>query len=356
MMPNKSLELLRLKFNSPLHLAKGKSDYVEGFDVLHSDTLKAALLAVAVELYGDDAVVGQDNFSCPWLDNFHITSGFTYWNDEFFFPKPLGVEIAFSDEEQKTWKKLNKNIRFVGKSIFEEILNGKKPEISSSQLSEDGEYASKVFAGMISKDRFVTKSVVEQRVVVPRATNTEETADDAGDAKPYYLERAFFREGAGLFFLLDCTESTHRKQILQCLEVLGENGIGLDRSTGNGHFEVLPPKEIIFNLPTQSDRLIALSLFCPDLPTVESKDFLSNSHYNLCKRGGWVTSSDDSANLTFRKKSVYMFCEGSVFPDASPSGKLVNLRPAAAGTGHPMWRDGRPIFLPMKSHAQPDNL
>jgi|GEM_PF-184437 len=366
-----SLYLIRLHFNSPMHLAKGKpGSYDSGFDVLHSDTLKAALFAMAVELFDDEVTEGQTSepAKCPFLDGFRISSGFPFWENELFFPKPMGVTFRFSDkkEEEKTdmekteeakKKKLAKGIRFVGRSIFEKMLADNEPLFDVSQMSDDGDFYSEIFSkkkksdgmnfeGREESDRFVWKTVVEQRVIVPRGQPDVISADDAGDAKPYFLERLYFREGAGLFFLLDCADPALLNQVLASLRSLGENGVGMDRNTGNGHFEIEEPERLDWVSPAEADYAVSLSLFCPTDTSITAPDFMARSNYALFKRGGWVTHPDHSS---LRKQSVYMFAEGSVFPLSGAEGKLVNLRPKAAGTGHPMWRDGRPIFLPMKS-------
>ena len=71
---------------------------------------------------------------------------------------------------------------------------------------------------------------------------------------------------------------------------------------------------------------------------------LTKSFYQLVKRGGWIASPIS----TYRKRTVYMFTEGSVFKTPiSPKGKVADLRPAVF-TEHAIWRDGTGIFLKMK--------
>ena len=80
---------------------------------------------------------------------------------------------------------------------------------------------------------------------------------------------------------------------------------------------------------------------------------LEQSSYQLIKRGGWVASPTNIDAVLHRKRSVYMFTEGSVFKSDSPLiGKVTDLQPAlweehADMIPHPVWRDGRAIFLPL---------
>ncbi|MCB9356545.1 MAG: type III-A CRISPR-associated RAMP protein Csm4, partial [Lewinellaceae bacterium] len=64
----------------------------------------------------------------------------------------------------------------------------------------------------------------------------------------------------------------------------------------------------------------------------------------------YVASPEDDQYTTLRKKTVSMFVEGSVFQigEVPMLGKLHDLKPLAMN-GHPVWRDGRGIFLNSKS-------
>ncbi|MCF6242960.1 MAG: hypothetical protein L3J74_16655, partial [Bacteroidales bacterium] len=78
--------------------------------------------------------------------------------------------------------------------------------------------------------------------------------------------------------------------------------------------------------------------------------------YDFQKRGGWIT---DSGLNTFRKNTVQMFSESSVFlqnKDVEKEfvlGKIVDLKPKLnyehlGIEAHPIWRSGKAIFIPVK--------
>ncbi|MFN9861756.1 MAG: type III-A CRISPR-associated RAMP protein Csm4, partial [Pseudanabaena sp.] len=104
------------------------------------------------------------------------------------------------------------------------------------------------------------------------------------------------------------------------LELLGEEGLGGEKSSGAGQFEASWHdldeiwKELIkFDGNFQS----LISLYWDD-----ELISLDNSSYELQERGGWITSSSKNQ----RRKKVVMFAEGSVFSEI-PKGKLANVTP-----------------------------
>jgi len=341
---NQSFDIVKLYFTAPLHLSKGKPDgYEAGGRILHSDALKAALMAAAIQLRPS---IGLSMDEHPFLDEFDISSAFPFWENEYFFPKPLlNLNWQIKDKDQRYSNKVFKEVNFLGKSYFEKALvEGEGSAISIAAFSEDSTQISDIFQSALSgpEERFIFKSDLNQRVAVPR------WQDEETDGNTYYVERLFFREGAGLFFMVKFKESANIDFWKDVMEHLGEHGLGTDRATGNGQFifEHLP-NGLSLQLPDDGNMQIALSLFCPQKQETTPSLF-EEASYLLTKRGGWLTNEDEF--LTFRKKSVYMFCEGSIFPKGDLVGKVVNLKPdEVQGLEHPVWRDGRAWFLPIKT-------
>lgn len=143
-----------------------------------------------------------------------------------------------------------------------------------------------------------------------------------------------------------------------CLRLLADNGIGTDRSSGNGAFEWTSEDWDTLQLEVPDNpagRWMALSLFIPK--TEKDMGVLGQAAYELTKRGGYISSStdEDYALLTIRKKSVYAFEEGSMLQcDDAPEGQIVDLRPNESLLNnkeqktalHPVYRSGRALFIP----------
>lgn len=328
--------LYRLHFgNSPLHLARGKSGfYDQSQRLLHSDTLKSALFASALQLYGEDRV-GRE-----FLEAFTVSSAFPFLADEYFFPKPLvRLQQLAGEEPERQGKKLKK-IQYLGQRYFEDLLHGPRRQIASGHLVAGGEFVTDhpSVTALDTKEQVVLKAAVQQRLTIPAGYDEDPT--------PYYVERLHFGPRAGLYFLLDCPDDQVRRQVEGALRLLGDNGLGTDRSVGNGHFTP-EAGELTLDCPDGPTHQLSLSLYLP-LQQELSEEVLGRSAWGLVKRGGYLASPADPANLSLRKRSVYMFTEGSVFAGKTGlQGKLVDLRPGHEAVQHPVWRDGRAMFVPI---------
>lgn len=330
-------------FKGGLHLSLGKEEnYDRTQTMLHSDTLKSAIAVCALQLGlckgGEDVKAFMESFSISSAypmakikDSNHKDS------NHYFFPKPIIAQRLKVVGEDKKAKK----IKYVDKDLFEKLLACEQ-SITTDKIK--GEFA---FAVKLDKkeDFEVFDTQADQHVSIPRY--------GAGDSNPYFMDKLYFNEGCGLFFLTDAQGDT-LKSLKACIKLLADNGIGTDRTTGHGQFEFDEQRdvsEIEFNLPDNATHQLSLSLYCPKQTEIAELD---KSYYDLIKRGGYIASPQNDNHLTIRKKSVYMFVEGSLFPSAdSRKGKVVDLTPnntALRESGqdeiHPIWRDGTSIFLP----------
>jgi len=198
---------------------------------------------------------------------------------------------------------------------------------------------------------------LQHRVKVPPAWKGGENID----AEPFQIVKNYFHPQAGLFFLIEFKEVSpeFQQQIKFTLQLLGEEGLGTQRHLGNGRFLFDDFEEITLALPPQnaSIRWLNLGTYCPQSKEEIKPTILENSAYQLMKRGGWISSPDQEEHNTFRKKSIYMFVEGSVFafPDSyqkyKTNGAIHDLRPdefIKEGL-HEVWRDGRGFFIPISN-------
>ncbi len=318
----KKYHVIKLHFHSGLHLGKGKSHYAESDTILHSDTLAAALHVAARHLWEEKA----DAFS----EKLRITSAFPFFGDELFFPKPQLRLPGFSDvqNDDNNAKKF-KRIRYIGKDFFERLLNRPAESWPDAYSAHGGAFISKN-----ESDTPIYGTDLQERVHIP---------GDGMDTLPYTLERIHFNKEAGLFFLA-AIDSDILSALEQCLHWLGDQGIGTDRSVGNGQF-VYSISEVAFHLP-DSKQGVLLSLYSPSAAEYTMDGFLRNSQYSLLRRGGYISSPADEGLISLQKKSVYMFGEGSIFDHFEQcKGEIKNLRPEER-INHPVWRDGRAFFLP----------
>ena len=341
-------------FKGGLHLARGLSNtYDKSLDVLHSDTLKSAIFAMSLQLY-PELGSEENGFSAGenFMKAFKVSSAFPFFKTKegrrlHFFPKPLIPTLRFSiDGETDGKEKLLKRLRYLEQSLFEGVLKNRAEDFSLQKQSIQGSFAAASdldFTGalkMVNCDALI-RSEVHQHVHIPK--------DFSADSEPYVVDKIFFHKNAGLYFLLEVEDSSVGDKVRAAMTLLQDSGIGTDRNTGNGQFEV-SFGELTLEVPEEGELDLALSLYCPEKEEIE-KDVV-NSFYGLTKRGGYISSPASVEHQTIRKKSIYMFVEGSAFPSAKDSvreGKVVDLKPYFEGLNHPIWRDGRSIFVPMLS-------
>lgn len=335
--------IVKLHFTSPLHLSKGKTALDSSFQILHSDTLKSALFANALMLYPKELSASEGLAAERFFHAFTVSSAFPYCGAEYFFPKPALLPSGFVllDKTGQADHKAIKRLKYVGLSWFQQLLEGIGVSFTEDKLFQAGAFLSDLLIS--GSDSDIIHSDVVQRVVVPRV--------DGPDANTFYMERLFFREDGGLFCLIDTDESTFEgvgKMVAAAFELLGDNGVGSDRTVGNGQFT---PSEGILDLPdvTAPTHQITLGLFCPSEKEFTAGLLEGSPAYGLTKRGGYIATPQDAAHAVLRKKAVYMFTEGSLFSGKKPEGKVVDLRPdIMKSSDHPVWRDGRPIALPFR--------
>jgi len=334
----KEYKIFKLHFRSPLHLSKGKEDdYGESEQVFHSDTLKSALYVCTRKLFDE---IGDDE---TFFKQFRVSSAFPFYKSELFFPKPMLRLQPFLKEEVSEEKqgKSHKKIGFLGQQYFEDLIGPNQMTIRQNHLVSKGKFVSNHADVMSLGGAPILVSEVQQRVTIP--------ADYSDDPKPYYVDRIFFNEGAGLWFAFEGDEAV-LDRVTKALKLLGDEGVGTDRAVGNGHFEVTTDT-LKLTLPDNGTHRLLLSLYCPQQS--EIKDKLSASSFGLLKRGGYLASPDKIEHLTLRKKSVYMFIEGSVFETIQPlTGKIENLKPTYSGLSQNVWRDGLAFSIPSLKPAE----
>lgn len=337
-MPAQEYLLAKLHFHSPLHLSRGRDAYDETAEVLHSDTLKSALFVCAKQLYGDA-------IDRTFLDSFTLSSAFPFLGNELFFPKPswrLPISFDGKSEEDKGVAKMYKKLAYLSKSYFEATLAGTETTVAESQLIDK-----RFLSEQANPSATLWKREVQQRVTVPHMGEVAAN-EKAAQPRPFYMERIFFADGAGLFCLvkLNDADKTTQERLTAALKLLGDNGIGTDKTVGNGQFSFEKLAPISLNVPENAPAQIALSLYCPEREEL-TEDMLNESAYNLVKRGGYVASPENIEHITLRKRAVYMFTEGSVFATQNALvGKCADLKPEGVGISHAIWRDGRALFLP----------
>lgn len=339
----------RLTFTTPLHIGDYKPfEYGSSLKYIHSDTLRSALLAVRAQ-YG--LSIPEDGDS-----GFVISSLFPFINGvsddcTYFFPKPI-TGLPVLPEQVKSIKKVKK-VSWLDGTYMTKLLSGEKITDFGGKECEHirGSLLSKIFKEQSpyrNEEHPVFESQVSQRVSIPRIRNSDD------ENRLFSMERLYFREDAGLYFIFDGTDA-QRHWLEESLDLLKMEGLGTDRNIGHGIF-TWNSDQVSIEIPDDAQHILTLGLYHPEdqatLSTMVGDD--DSIGWKLLKRGGWIT---DPAYQSIRKRSVYMFTEGSVFKKPGNfKGHIglpaINLQPrddeGDYPVNHPIWRCGRTLAFPIK--------
>ncbi len=325
-------KVYKLHFTTPLHIGDTRDDYSISLKTYQSDAMYAALTSCLAKVGKEIPKDGDLGFTVSSLFPFYQKSE----NDKpvYFLPKLLKQKLP-KLEDIGNAKKVKK-VSWLDITYFEKLIGGN----TLFENGKDLEHIKGDFLTASTIERDFMSSQVSQRVTISR--------DLSEDAKPFYMDRIFFKDKSGLFFM-----AYGNTNLLDgALEVLKDEGIGTDRNVGNGYF-TFTKEEIEIDLP-ESNYISNLSMFCPESET-QLNDMLTDKAvaYDFTKRGGWITTAPHNS---IRKNTVHMFTPASVFKalkttvDINIMGKIVDLNPAQSypGIDHPIWRNGKSIFIPVK--------
>ncbi len=347
-------KLFKLKFGqTPVHFGELGIGMEETSDRIHSDTLFSAWVSAYARLFGkDDVEELLKQFTTETEPPFRLSSTFIYrklnGKTIYYLPCPLKRPMNYPEDDfafAKEYKKLN----CLPLEIWQRWYQGEGwkdsdgDELKAKAKAKkgdkiDGELTK---AGIFDCSKAVEKAKVPKIAVdrITRATNI------------YHTNFVYFQKNAGLYFLVEFSNPEFKKKFLTVLNFLGGEGIGGERSSGAGQFEVeVEPSELTpeWEKIVKFDKGNFHSLISLFWQESLSNDFLANTSYELLRRGGWISSSPSGSQR--RRKSIQMFAEGSVFP-VKPMGKLADVTPDGfedKRNGHKVYRSGISLSLSIK--------
>jgi len=303
---------------TPFHIGIKEGNLEKSLHYVPSDTLFSAFCNVYRLVYGRDEL---ENLLEKFLrDNppFILSSAFPCVDGKPLFPMPKSTnqkKLKILDEEQKILKR----IEFVDETIFRKILTGEDIEIKRENIIQD-----RVISTITGKDQ-IWIEVDRPRVTIDRKASSSEI---------FYFGETVFLDS--LHFLIDVRDKNIENRVETVFRVLGDEGIGGDRSCGRGLFSVVKLDEIEFN-EVETEWYVTLSMIYPREGEIEH---LKGGYFELVERGGWVYSPEEKQK---RKKFVRMIKEGSVF-----KGKVIGKMVEIARIKYPIYRYGFGLTLPIR--------
>jgi CRISPR type III-A-associated RAMP protein Csm4 len=332
--------IAKLAFTAPLHLSRGFSDnYGESAELFHSDALKSALFAAGM------TIIPEAYRNADFFAQFSVSSCFPFQGSRLFLPKPrmprLSQQLQFPNPENSSNAKKAKRMQYMDLDTWSHLISGGELLVDPAGFDSGGRwYCHEADEKHPTVPAFVHS--LEQRVRSVHEGSTE-------DPKPYFMDRVYFADDAGLYFFFELHNPDFLPVLQRCLEQLGQQGIGSDRSTGNGYFipQIETEKRYQLNAP-DGNAWLSLGLFLPETREALQGCKPEEAMYALVRRGGFMAGSNNPEFQHLRKRTVLMFDAGSTFPsDRIPKGRLADLKPEWEGI-HPVWRDGNPLFVKVK--------
>jgi CRISPR-associated protein Csm4 len=288
-------KVVKLKFTSPFHLNPPRDSLEKTETVIQSDMLVSALAVSHTKLYGTFC---QEFFS----GELRVSSLFPFYKDTLYLPVPL-FDFWSGKIDRKIRKKLAK-IKYLEVSLWEKVIAGER-------LKADEVHPVGMFGVCAEKTGEISELFQEEEV--------QRLGKD-----PFYFSQVRLKEEGGLFFFYDVTPGIEQ-QFKACLRLLGDEGLGSDKTVGKGLFEIKEETEHEFPHPDNpASHLMSLSFFIPSKEDFDAIDFNDSYYFLQHKRGWYITYK----MLSLKKKGIFGFSEGSVFKTKNghiPTGKEVIL-------------------------------
>ncbi len=298
--------------------------------ILHSDTIFSALCNVWAQidwyLQSQGCIPFQEILDLfkSGKPPFKISSGFPFSGMEYYLPKPLiESKSLYSTRCPKSQlEKDVKKVRFIPLEYFMKWIVEKDDDMG--------------FAEKLNENKnFGIRNLIP-KTPVNRIDNSSNI---------YHTENYFFNNLCGLYTIVEIYDDNLKKHLESVLKHIELFGLGGNRNTGQGALKKIimkaAPDEMndLFDLSSNFGYCL-ISLYYP-LKSLLTKEALA---YELTLRKGWIGTH--STNKSLKKRTCYMFSEGSMFSDID-MGKLVDTKPKMFNE-HEVWQYGYSMTIPTR--------
>jgi CRISPR-associated protein Csm4 len=354
------MRVCKLKLRAHFHLGEKEAVLEKTSDYIHSDTLFSAICNAYRLLYGNEELETMLKCFMRHEPPFLFSSAFVYADEILSFPLLLSIDwdryiddeiIEELNAERKEKDRIDsfdllkklKHVKFVSERIFRDLTKDErriKDYVNDTNIiqgilftDEEVDKLRKRFDVRENKAIKIWREREVPRVAIDRKTNSSHI---------YHFGEVSFATDCGLYFLMDSRLKEYEKRVEATIRVLGDEGIGGDRTYGKGLFKA-EFDEIDLNREPKN-HFVTLSLYYPQ---EEELSRLKDRYYELITRGGWIYSMD-AKNL--RRRTVRMFSEGSVFSTESNSGLyggLADVKPEDFAE-HDVYRYGYAFAVPLE--------
>jgi CRISPR-associated protein Csm4 len=315
-----------IKPNAPFHIGERGIGLEDTSIMVHSDSLFGAICWAWKLLYGEKDLLELLDQYLQARPPFLISSTFPFIGKTMILPKPLNG-LGPGGLEKKI-----RNASMVSSNIFQSLAQGQGLRRYQIIPGDPGgvivtpEEALKIRD--LTDSNFAWTSSEAPRVTLDRDTRRSEI---------YYAGDVRFKKNCGLYMLVDFLDANYKSKLIGALRLLGDEGLGGERSSGRGFFSLGQGSMSLGS--DDGDKAILLSLY---RPKINETSILPSSFYGLITRRGWVGGKSDK-----RKRSVRMLVEGSVIP-SRPGDVLGSITDVGTGDGKSIYSYGLAFQAPMR--------
>ena len=286
-----------------------------------------------------------------------------------FYPRPVSFQPGFTDfdilvDQMKsvagrksallivtTEAKRLKKVQYLSEQALFHWMNGSLRPIDVLQSMIGGKDQWTVRAGAICSTN--ESEDLPDSLLISEAMQHNEIDRMAGatvEGRLFYREEVFFSRQVGLWALLMAEQDVCDSYIFPALRYLADTGLGADRTTGKGQFEIMIQPAPVFSTPATAYGMMSLSRYIPlsgevnllGEPLAYQLRILHPKREQKFPRA--LIGGQTSAPIY--KASVPVFEPGSVFPfleRKSIYGRLVRLSP---NDQESIFQSGAAIMIP----------
>ncbi len=328
-------KIIYLEPTSPFHFQTGGGDH-ESVDLYpRSDTLSAAVTYWWFRQY--ERVPGF-----PAKLPFHISSLFpairTKTGIKKLYPKPIGIDIDPDKHNHKVFKKIS----WIDQDLFDLWRDGGNIIDFIPQNSGDKHLKRAGTVWVKDPDQDLGSGQLysldtRTRVVLDRSNSA---------STPFHFVSIIYASDLLFWFFADI-DKKQEIPFMAMLRLLGDEGLGADRTVGMGHFNVLNEINDIAFANQHIHKWFNVGIYNPSPEEIAGIQW-EQSAYNLENRRGWVSGK------SLRRRPVPCITENAVLWSAEPlNGSIPCLLdkndpniPEDSKPDYSVYRDCRGFFIP----------
>lgn len=341
-----------------------------------SETLFGAMCWAVYHLYGKTVLESMLN-DYNANPKFVVSSAFPFLEKPgsliHFYPRPMIRELTVNEVEALAEKetagaaahdslpfkqkivtiteklKSIKRTAFVSESIFTEIVRGGFDMTSLYEQLNSGQIVYQGGVLITSKESQAQpeRSFFDQQDALKNQIDRVTGATVEGLL--FLKKETFFRTpDTGLWFVLQTDDTDFISPLLKYLQ---DTGIGSDRTTGKGHFDIEFGSSFELPKADNPDSFIILSRWCPDKG---ERDFTGGfASWNLVNMRPIRETMYCSGKKRILKNLIRMFAEGSVFPLKQQDKSCYGMLVASKMDDYTVYHNGIGIPVYAKIGGQP---